>query len=99
MIRESRGHKNKFDKINELLEKEYYWEGGEEGNGEYWNDLRQTINKQTSSYKTEKAKKAKMGAQREYDDFLTNFNLDVMEEITRLKSAIWNKNIKTIERK
>lgn len=74
-----------FQTLYDILREEYENKGGRTGKGVYWNNLRQTIQKQASSYMSAKSRRPKKGAPDEYDEFIMHFRMDVSNELTSLK--------------
>jgi hypothetical protein len=82
-IKKSRGKESEFDNLYELLNNEYLTQ--QNGNVLYLNDLRQTISKQAKGYIRSKASRPIKGSPNYFADFLINFEIDISNEIHRLK--------------
>jgi hypothetical protein len=83
-IRDARGREYRFDDLYKLLQKEYELEGGKQGvyvMNNYRHSLEQTIDKQVAVYIAQKKKRPIKGAPTEYDDFLSNFSMDVSSQL------------------
>lgn len=84
-IKTGYNNESSFDGLYETLKSEYRTEGGDEGGGIYWNNLRQSIAKQAEDYISKKKRRPVKGAPDEYESFVRNFKHDVTDEINRLK--------------
>ena len=87
-VSESLEREEDFDKIYQLLLSEYNRVGGDKGNGSYWNNLRQTLRKQAFFYNDSKNQRPSKNTYSLYEEFITNFNQDLLGEITRLEAKI-----------
>jgi hypothetical protein len=76
-----RHDESSFGELYDLLKKEYFLEGRDDGKGIYQNNLRQTIQKQAANYIAVKKRRPKKGAPSEYSEFVSNFRTDVFHEL------------------